>query len=85
MTTDRSQAEKADHFRALHLGPRALLLPNPWDAGSARALAGQGFQALATSSGASAAVLGRRDGEMGRAGACARHRHGVRPAGVGGS
>ncbi|MGH7277656.1 MAG: isocitrate lyase/phosphoenolpyruvate mutase family protein, partial [Candidatus Rokuibacteriota bacterium] len=42
------------------------MIPNPWDAGSARVLAGLGFQALATSSGASAGVLGRRDGKVTR-------------------
>ena len=42
------------------------MIPNPWDAGSARILAGLGFQALATSSGASAGVLGRRDGKVTR-------------------
>jgi 2-methylisocitrate lyase-like PEP mutase family enzyme len=41
-------------------------MPNPWDAGSAKALAALGFQALATSSGASAGVLGRRDGQLSR-------------------
>jgi 2-methylisocitrate lyase-like PEP mutase family enzyme len=53
-------------FRALHHGPRALLIPNPWDAGSARILAGLGYQALATSSGACAGTLGRRDGRVTR-------------------
>ena len=53
-------SEKADRFRALHQGPRAFVIPNPWDAGSARILAGLGFQALATSSGACAGVLGRK-------------------------
>jgi 2-methylisocitrate lyase-like PEP mutase family enzyme len=61
-----SQSDKATRFRALHEGPRAFLIPNPWDAGSARILAGLGFQALATSSGASAGVLGRRDGRVAR-------------------
>jgi 2-methylisocitrate lyase-like PEP mutase family enzyme len=42
------------------------VIPNPWDAGSARILAGLGFQALATSSGATAGVLGRRDGQVTR-------------------
>jgi 2-methylisocitrate lyase-like PEP mutase family enzyme len=42
------------------------MIPNPWDAGSARVLAGLGFQALATSSGAAAGVLGRRDGQVTR-------------------
>jgi hypothetical protein len=41
-------------------------MPNPWDAGSARLLAGLGYEALATSSGASAGVLGKRDGEVTR-------------------
>ncbi|HUG26637.1 isocitrate lyase/PEP mutase family protein [Piscinibacter sp.] len=61
-----SQHDKAVRFRQLHEGPDAFVFPNPWDAGSARALAKLGFQALATSSGASAAVLGRRDGELSR-------------------
>ena len=53
-------------FRKLHEGPGALLIANAWDAGSARILAGLGFQALATSSGACAGVLGRRDGSVTR-------------------
>ncbi len=61
-----SQQEKANRFAELHRGTKAFVIPNPWDAGSARALAGLGFQALATSSGASAGVLGRRDGEITR-------------------
>ena len=56
-----SQNEKADRFRALHNGPGAFVIPNPWDIGSSRILAGLGFQALATSSAAAAAALGRRD------------------------
>lgn len=59
-----SQKEKADRFRALHGNPGAFLIPNPWDAGSARILAGLGFQALATSSAASACSAGRKDGEL---------------------
>jgi 2-methylisocitrate lyase-like PEP mutase family enzyme len=51
----------AARFRALHDGPGAFVIPNPWDIGSARILAGLGFQALATSSAASASALGRRD------------------------
>ncbi len=58
-----SQSDKATRFRALHQGP-AFVIPNPWDAGSARILAGLGFPALATSSGASAGILGRRDGKV---------------------
>jgi 2-methylisocitrate lyase-like PEP mutase family enzyme len=69
MTT--SQNDKATRFQALHQGPNAFVIPNPWDAGSARILAGLGFQALATSSGAGAGVLGRRDGMVTRAEALA--------------
>lgn len=54
-------AEKVARFRALHSAPGAFLIPNPWDAGSARMLEGLGFQALATSSWATAASLGRKD------------------------
>jgi 2-methylisocitrate lyase-like PEP mutase family enzyme len=61
-----TQNEKALRFRELHQGPKALLIMNAWDAGSARILAGLGFQALATSSGASAGALGRRDGNVAR-------------------
>jgi 2-methylisocitrate lyase-like PEP mutase family enzyme len=61
-----SQNEKAARFRALHEAPGAFVIPNPWDAGSARILAGLGFQALATSSGAQAGTLGRRDGKVTR-------------------
>jgi 2-methylisocitrate lyase-like PEP mutase family enzyme len=61
-----SQNEKAARFRALHEAPGAFVIPNPWDAGSARVLAALGFQALATSSGAQAGTLGRRDGKVTR-------------------
>jgi len=69
-----SQSDKATRFRALHHGPGAFLIPNPWDAGSARILAGLGFEALATSSGASAGILGRRDGRVTREEALAHAR-----------
>lgn len=69
-----SQTDKAKRFRALHQGPRAFVIPNPWDAGSARLLAALGFQALATSSGASAGSLGRRDGQVTRGEALAQAR-----------
>ena len=59
-------AEKALRFRSLHEGPRAFLIANAWDAGSACILAGLGFPALATSSGACAGTLGRRDGAVTR-------------------
>lgn len=61
-----SQHEKAIRFRALHQAPGPFVIPNPWDAGSARVLAALGFQALATSSGAAAGTLGRRDGRVTR-------------------
>ena len=69
-----SQSEKAQRFRALHEAPVTFVIPNPWDAGSARVLAALGFSALATSSGASAGVLGRRDGMVTRAEAIAHAR-----------
>ena len=56
----------AGRFLALHVPGRPLLLPNPWDAGSTRALAALGFQALATTSSGFAATLGRRDGNVTR-------------------
>ena len=61
-----TQQEKGERFRRLHEGPRAFVIPNPWDGGSARLLAGLGFEALATSSGAMAGLLGRRDGHISR-------------------
>jgi 2-methylisocitrate lyase-like PEP mutase family enzyme len=60
------QNEKAVRFRGLHDGPQTFVIPNPWDTISARLLAGLGFQALATSSAASAAALGCRDGQLTR-------------------
>jgi 2-methylisocitrate lyase-like PEP mutase family enzyme len=61
-----SQAEKANAFRALHEGPGAFVIPNPYDVGTARILAGLGFQALATTSAGCAFGLGRREGAMTR-------------------
>ena len=58
--------DKATRFRELHERPGAFVIANPWDAGSAKLLAQLGFEALATSSGASAAALGKRDGELSR-------------------
>lgn len=60
------QLQKAQRFRALHKTPDIFIIPNPWDAGSARVLAGLGFRALATSSFACAVGLGRRDGAISR-------------------
>ncbi len=57
-----TQQEKAEQFRALHEAG-CFVIANAWDAGSARILARQGFQALATTSAGLAFMLGRRDGE----------------------
>ena len=69
-----SQIEKAVQFKALHERPAIFVIANCWDAGSALLLAGLGFHALATSSGASAGVLGRRDGNVTRGEALAQAR-----------
>lgn len=73
-----SQTDKAKTFRTLHKlpatsgapvepsGPGAFIIPNPWDGGSVRILAGLGFQALATTSSGFAFSLGRRDGAVTR-------------------
>jgi 2-methylisocitrate lyase-like PEP mutase family enzyme len=58
----RTQAEKAAAFRALHARPGAFIIPNPWDAGTAKLLASLGFEALATTSLGLANTLGRVDG-----------------------
>jgi 2-methylisocitrate lyase-like PEP mutase family enzyme len=59
-----AQAEKAERFLALHRAGSPLLIPNPWDAGSARLLVSLGFEALATTSSGHAATLGRLDGSV---------------------
>lgn len=59
-----SQADKAQRFAAMH--ERPFVIANAWDAGSARMLAALGFEAIATSSGAAAGTLGRRDGRISR-------------------
>ena len=61
-----TQADKAERFLALHRAGEPLLLPNPWDLGSARLLASLGFEALATTSSGFAATLGRNDGSVSR-------------------
>jgi 2-methylisocitrate lyase-like PEP mutase family enzyme len=61
-----SAADRAHAFRDLHRPGSPLLLPNPWDAGSARLLAWLGFEALATTSSGFAATLGRVDGSVTR-------------------
>lgn len=61
-----SQAEKGKAFRALHERDRAFIIPNPWDAGTARLLAHLGFEALATTSMGYAFSIGKRDGTLSR-------------------
>jgi 2-methylisocitrate lyase-like PEP mutase family enzyme len=61
-----TQTEKAARFLALHRGEQPLLMPNPWDRGSALLLASLGFEALATTSSGFAATLGRADGAVTR-------------------
>jgi 2-methylisocitrate lyase-like PEP mutase family enzyme len=63
MTT---QPERATRFKALHEREGAFVIPNPWDAGSARLLAALGFEALATTSSGFANSLGRLDGQVTR-------------------
>jgi 2-methylisocitrate lyase-like PEP mutase family enzyme len=58
-----SQRQKAERFRALHEG-ETFIIPNPWDAGTAKVLAGIGFDALASTSAGFAFTLGRLDGEV---------------------
>lgn len=59
-------SDRAERFLALHRQDSPLLIPNPWDPGSARMLAFLGFAALATTSSGSAAAIGRLDGSLGR-------------------
>ena len=63
----RTQAEKASAFRALHERPGAFIIPNPWDAGTAKLLASLGFEALATTSLGLANTFGRADSAVTRA------------------
>lgn len=69
-----TQHEKANRLRALHEGPGVFVIANAWDAGSVRLLTGMGFPALATSSGAAAGILGRRDHQISREEALAQAR-----------
>jgi len=66
LNMNSSQSERAALFQSLHRRPGAFVIANVWDAGSARIIAGLGFEALATSSGASANTLGRLDGNVTR-------------------
>src|SRR5512135_1681342 len=61
-----TQAEKAVLFQALHERPGAFVIPNPWDAGTAKILESLGFEALTTTSAGLAFSLGRPDGSVGR-------------------
>jgi 2-methylisocitrate lyase-like PEP mutase family enzyme len=69
-----TQLQKAEKFRELHARPGAFVIPNPWDAGSARILAALDFEALTTTSAGLAFTLGRRDGSVTRAEALANAR-----------
>jgi 2-methylisocitrate lyase-like PEP mutase family enzyme len=60
----RTQAERAGAFRALHERPGIFVMPNPWDAGTAKLFASLGFEALATTSFGLANALGRVDGTL---------------------
>ena len=60
------QKQKAIAFRALHTRSGAFVIPNPWDAGTAKILTHLGFEALATTSAGLAFSLGRSDGAAGR-------------------
>jgi 2-methylisocitrate lyase-like PEP mutase family enzyme len=62
---DHSQSKKAEAFKALHGRAGLLVLPNPWDAGSAKLLAAMGYEALATTSAGLAWMLGKPDGAAG--------------------
>jgi 2-methylisocitrate lyase-like PEP mutase family enzyme len=66
MTDTASGTDRAASFLAMHRRGEPLLLPNPWDAGSAKVLASLGFAALATTSSGFAATLGRPDGTVSR-------------------
>lgn len=57
----QDQQAKFERFKSLHAGDRAFVIPNPWDAGSARLLASLGFEALATTSAGYAFSVGKRD------------------------
>lgn len=61
-----TQEEKALAFQALHAKPGIFLIPNPWDAGSARLLENMGFAALATTSAGAAFSMAKPDGAMSR-------------------
>jgi 2-methylisocitrate lyase-like PEP mutase family enzyme len=61
-----TQSEKGRLFREFHHGTSAFIIPNPWDAGTARMLVNMGFQVLATTSAGYAFSMGKPDGAVGR-------------------
>jgi len=65
MMTTSTREQKYDTFRALHERPGAFVIPNPWNAGTARILTALGFEALATTSAGYAFAVGRRDSSAG--------------------
>src|SRR5438128_11815583 len=77
-----NHAERAARLLSLHTADTPLLLPNPWDAGSAKLLASLGFDALATTSSGFAATLGRLDGNVSRDEAIEHSRAIVQATGV---
>ena len=62
----RTQENKGIKFRQLHERETAFIIPNPWDVGTAKVLAGLGFEALATTSAGFAFSVGKRDCTVGR-------------------
>ncbi|MGH2892662.1 MAG: isocitrate lyase/PEP mutase family protein [Solirubrobacteraceae bacterium] len=66
MSDQAGKAGRAGHFLELHRPGHPLVMPNPWDVGSARLMAALGFEALATTSSGYAATLGRLDGGVTR-------------------
>ena len=66
MSGTSTSSDKGRDFRSLHQGEGAFIMPNPWDVGTARILASQGFKALATTSAGMAFALGRPEGQTSR-------------------
>ena len=77
-----SPADKGRAFAEMHSRPGCFVIPNPWDAGTARLLAVLGFEALATTSAGAAFSLGRRDGAAGREAVLENARHIVAATGL---
>ncbi|MEM8948648.1 MAG: isocitrate lyase/phosphoenolpyruvate mutase family protein [Pseudomonadota bacterium] len=66
MSATSTSSDKGSYFRSLHQGEGAFIMPNPWDVGTARILASQGFKALATTSAGMAFALGKPEGQTSR-------------------